>query len=352
MVFILVSCSEKQEQIKPTVSVLSEMVYASAIVVPLNEYVVYPENQGVIEELMIREGDVVQKGQVLARIKQVNSELQNRDAQLALEAAEENIEGPSNLLESIVQEMDQLRAQIQLDSLNLVRQQNLWGQGIGARVELDNRKLKYKLGLKQLAALKIRYDQTERDLTSRVSTARNAVKRSSVNLSDFTIRAKMDGQVFSLNKELGERIGVQEPLAKIGSKGAFIIELQIDEVDVARVDTGQQVIVSLDAYEGEVFEAKIVQIFPEKNARNQTFQVEAHFTQPPEKLFSGLSGEANILLRRREQVLSIPFEYLLDGNQVLTQDGAVAVKIGMRNLDRVEILTGIDTSTVILKPQS
>jgi multidrug efflux pump subunit AcrA (membrane-fusion protein) len=79
--------------------------------------------------------------------------------------------------------------------------------------------------------------------------------------------------------------------------------------------------------------------------------VEAVFQNPPEKLYPGLAGEGNIIIAQKEDVLTIPKIYLIDGNQVQTEDGLVEVKTGLQNLDQVEILEGIDMNTSILKPE-
>ena len=126
--------------------------------------------------------------------------------------------------------------------------------------------------------------------------------------------------------------------------------MKIDEVDIARIKTGQKALITLDAYERQVFEAEITRIYPQKDKRTQTFEVEAEFKNPPAVLYAGLSGEANVVLNQKDDILLIPREYLIEGDHVNTPDGMVPVKIGMKNLEFVEIISGIDTSTILLKP--
>ncbi len=82
----------------------------------------------------------------------------------------------------------------------------------------------------------------------------------------------------------------------------------------------------------------------------QTFKVEAVFTQTPPTLYAGLAGEANVVLASKDHVLTIPLEYLKNDNYVTTEKGEVPVVTGLRNLEFVEIIDGIDTSTVLIKP--
>ena len=124
----------------------------------------------------------------------------------------------------------------------------------------------------------------------------------------------------------------------------------IDEVDIVNVKIGQQTIVTLDAYKGKTFDAVITKIYPNKDIKTQTFKVEAKLLQSPGNLFAGLSGEANIVISQKKNTMTIPIEYLIDGQKVLTEQGEVNVKTGLSNLKEVEILSGLDTNTVILKP--
>ncbi|NJK82645.1 MAG: hypothetical protein HC912_01360 [Saprospiraceae bacterium] len=101
----------------------------------------------------------------------------------------------------------------------------------------------------------------------------------------------------------------------------------------------------------ELFEATITKIAPKVEPRTQTFLVESRFTKAPTRLYMGLSGEANIIIAQKQQALTIPLAYLMNGNKVLTEQGEMLVETGLRSLDKVEVLSALDTATVILKPQ-
>jgi hypothetical protein len=79
--------------------------------------------------------------------------------------------------------------------------------------------------------------------------------------------------------------------------------------------------------------------------------VEAEFKELPPKVYYGLSGEANIVVSTRDNAIVIPAEYLLGDNKVLTEEGEKSVQVGIKNLKFAEILSGIDTTTSLLKPE-
>ena len=157
--------------------------------------------------------------------------------------------------------------------------------------------------------------------------------------------------MYALYKEPGEIITIQEPLATLGKANSFIIEMLVDEVDIVHVAKGQKVIVRLEAYANTVFTGIVKKIFPKKDERNQTFKVEALFETQPEVLYPGLSGEANIIVAKKDNALTIPKEYLIDNTKVMTDQGLMSIKIGIQNLEFVEVLAGIDEKTPIYKAE-
>jgi HlyD family secretion protein len=126
--------------------------------------------------------------------------------------------------------------------------------------------------------------------------------------------------------------------------------MSVDEVVIRQIALDQTAIVSLDAYPDEVFELTIKKIYPTKDQKTQTFMVEAFFNNPPDRLFVGLSGEANIIIQKSENAIWIPNEYLFNVNMVKTPDGEVETSLGLRNMYQVQVLEGIDTSTILIKP--
>jgi multidrug efflux pump subunit AcrA (membrane-fusion protein) len=125
--------------------------------------------------------------------------------------------------------------------------------------------------------------------------------------------------------------------------------MSVDEVVIRQIALDQTAIVSLDAYPDEVFELTIKKIYPTKDQKTQTFMVEAFFNNPPDRLFVGLSGEANIIIQKSENAIWIPNEYLFNVNMVKTPDGEVEISLGLRNMYQVQVLEGIDTSTILIK---
>ena len=354
LLLLLFACQDKNsdEDIKPHLSNITESVYASVKVIPEDAYNCKSTMSGLIKKIYIQEGDQVKKGQTLFTISPA-AELSNRlkDAQLYLNEAKENYLGKSNQLINLELEMANLKEQNQLDSVNYERARRLWNQNIGSKNQLERSQLAYQNSTSKVNSLINKYAQTKLNLKNQYERAQNLVSTTSTQLKDFEIQAEIDGKVFAIYKELGEFISPQESFAEIGSATNFIIEMDIDEVDISKIELGDTAIINLEAYPDKLFSSTLNYISDKKSNTTQTFKVEAEFTQSPVKLFHGLSGEANIVISRKENAIIIPSDYLISGNKVLTADGEVELKLGIKGLEFVEVLEGIDSSITILKPR-
>jgi hypothetical protein len=131
-----------------------------------------------------------------------------------------------------------------------------------------------------------------------------------------------------------------------------MLELQIDEYDIAKVRLGQHIFVTFDSYKGEVFTAEVKTIYPIMNDRSKSFTVEAEFLKAPPVLYPNLTAEANIVIQTKEKALTIPRAYLVDETYVLKENNEKKkVKTGLKDYEKVEILGGLSASEEIVKPE-
>lgn len=181
----------------------------------------------------------------------------------------------------------------------------------------------------------------------------------------LVIRAPFDGVVLAVNARAGDRLagagktgapgGTAEPVVIAG--GDVTVTAAVDEMDVARVRAGQAADVTFAALPGRTFSGTVEQVALEGRSQNgvTTYDVLIR-VQKPEGVRAGMSATASILVERKEDVLLVPAEAVVDSQQgtavrVLTAAGpqTVPVKIGLRN-DRVaEVLSGLRAGdTVVL----
>ncbi len=351
LVVLLISCGGNEEKIYPVKTGITESVYSSVTIQPDSLYQAYAPVSGLLEKNLVEEGDLVAKGDMIAQIINTSPKLNTENARAALELARKNYRGSSGILSSIEEELNAARLKYADDSINYLRQNKLWESGIGSKATFESKKLAYELSSNSLDLLQKKYERTENELRTQLEQAENNYRLSLVNTSDFNVTSKINGKVYALHRNQGEIVTASQPLASIGREEDFVIEMLVDEVDIVKIKVGQPVVLSLDAYENKIFEAEVSKIFPEKDERNQTFLVEALFIDPPEVLYPGLSGEANIITAGKDSTLVIPRSFLVGKDRVRTEEGLVQVVTGLQSLDSVEILEGLTAETLIYKPR-
>jgi len=348
---IIFSCSKEQDKILPTETTLTEAVYSSVTIQPDSLYQAYAIVAGILDANLVDEGALVLKGETIMQIINNTPKLNSQNAKFALDLAKENYNGSAAILSSIEEEIAAAKLKYKNDSINYFRQKNLWDNNIGSKAEFDARKLNYDLASNNLKLLSSKYNRTKNELLTALKQAQNNYQTSLITTKDFAVKSKINGKVYALYKEPGEIVTTMEPLASIGSATNFIIEMLVDEVDIVQISKKQDVLINLDAYVDKVFKGKVSKIYPQKDQRNQTFKVEAIFENPPEVLYPGLSGEANIVIAKKNKVLSIPKSYIIDGNKVKTDEGLVTITTGLQNMELIEVLTGITKDTYIYNPE-
>jgi HlyD family secretion protein len=346
---LFTSCGGKQETTQPTVEDISESVYASGFVKSRNQYQVYPVVSGIVEEILVTEGDLVKQGEPLLRISSEAARLNTENARLAAEYA--SVSANAEKLAELREAIDLARSRMQNDSLLLARQRNLWDEQIGTRVELEQRELAYKNSATAYRSARLRYSDLKKQLDFAARQSQKNLQISQTMRDDYTVKSETTGKVYSVLREKGELVSPQIPLAVVGDAKAFILELQVDEYDIARIKPGQQVLLNLDSYRGQVFEGRITKINPAMNERTRSFTVEADFVTQPDALYPNLTTEANIIIQAKKNALTIPREYLVDGAYVLKdKDERVPVKTGLKDYQKVEIVGGLSKEDVIVKP--
>lgn len=345
------SCNDEEGKIHPQYKTLTESVYASVTIQPDSLYEVYSIVAGILDKNQVGEGDLVSRNQTILQIINSAPEVNIENAKLSLQLAQQNYSGNAAVLNGIEDEIAAATLKYKNDSINYMRQENLWKQKIGSQAEYDAKKLNYEVSHKTLQQSKNKFERTKNELQNSVKKAHNTLKTNLITNTDYTIVSNIAGKVYALYKEPGELITTIEPLASIGSATVFVINMLVDEVDIVKLSLNQKVVITLDAYSGEGFMGKISKIYPKKDERTQTFQIEARFEKQPNVLYPGLSGEANIIIAKKEKVLTIPKDYLIDGNKVKTDNGLIEVKIGLQNMGFVEVIEGLQEGTFIHKPK-
>lgn len=347
-IFIL-ACDRKVQKVRPTVGAVTESIYASGVVRSKNQYQAFATVSGVINKLYVSEGDTVKKG---TPILSISSEIQRLNRENAeLNASFTDIQANQGKLSEAKMLIDFSFNKMKNDSLLYFRQKSLWQQEIGSKAELEQKELAYQNSRTSYLSTILRYNDLKRQLTFNSSQAKKNLLISNSLKSEYILRSEIDGMVYSISKNLGEIVGPQTPICVIGDAGSFILEMEVDEFDIIKIRKDLRVHLTLDSYRGKIFEAKVTKINPIMNERSKTFLVEAEFMERPEILYPNISFEANIVISSKDKAMLIPRKYLVNDSMVIKSNGEkVIVKIGLKDYQKVEILSGVSPEDELLEP--
>ncbi|WP_372874313.1 efflux RND transporter periplasmic adaptor subunit [Pseudomonas sp.] len=293
-----------------------------------------------VSERLVEEGQRVEAGQVLMRLRQ--DELQAR-----VREVEARLDGLRN-------QRQQRCLQAELERRDHQRLARLQERQLVAEDRVDQSATRARLSALACSAAASAIRETEANL---------ALQRAL--LDQATLRAPFAGIIAEINGEVGEFVtpsppGIPTPPAvDLIDDSCLYVEAPIDEVDAARVKPGMPVRISLDAFRGEHFAGQVSRIAPfvrdlERQAR--TVDVEARFDPVPSELalLTGYSADVEVLIEQHPQALRIPTETLLEGRRVLRYDPAagvlreVAVRTGLANWRWTEVLEGLSEGERIL----
>lgn len=298
-----------------------------------------PPMGGQIARLPFKEGNKVQKGDILL-------ELWNLDQRAQVSQAErEAVASRSRTREACA------TASVAAKNATRIRQlrvQNLVSEGETERAVGD--------ADARAAGCDATRDQ-ERVSQARIDVAKAELERT-------ILRAPFAGVVAEINGEVGEfvtpsPVGIPTPpTVDLVDGSCLYISAPIDEVDAPAVKAGQRASISLDAFPNQRFPGFVRRVAPyvldtEKQAR--TVEVEAEIENPEKyNLLPGYSADVEIILENRENVLRIPSQAILDGKRVLLLNpdtGLLAsrtIEKGVANWEYTEIRSGLKAGELVV----
>lgn len=348
--FLFFACKNYSEKTTPFTQDISESVYASGVIKSKHQYQLMSTVNGIITDIFVETGDSVKKDQQILAISNIPSQLLKENAELA--AIYADYDANKGKLEELRLASDLAKSKLNTDSINFSRQQKLWAQEIGTKIELEQKELAFKSSKTNYQTSLIKLADFKRQLLINSEQAKNTLKINSKQESDYIIKSDIDGRLYELYKEKGELIGPQTILGVVGDSKEFIIEIQIDETDILKIKNNQKVLLSIESNKEDVYEARITKITPYMNEKSKTFTAEAAFVKQPAILYPNVTLEANVVINTKAKALLIPRKFLMPGDSVVLSDGhKLKVKTGLIDYQNVEVLEGLKESDEIIIPK-
>jgi HlyD family secretion protein len=335
-----------------------ETITANGKIQPEKEVKISPDVSGEIVELTVKEGDHVEKGQLLLRIKPDNY-ISQRDRSLAE-------------ISSAQARRAQAEAQFTQADLSYKRSKQLYDQQTISKSDFEQVEATYTVAKSTVDAAKFA-----------ITSAEASLKDANENLTKTSIYAPITGTVSMLLVELGERVAGTNLMAgtelmRVANLSRMEAQVQVNENDVPRVKLGDTALIEVDAYLDQKFKGVVTEIANSAKTTGVSADQVTNFDvkillvpQSYQKLVDagdknpfrpGMSATVDIRTQSKVDILTVPIQsvttrsdtskiaagapaqkdvrtlvFVTDGKYALAKD----VKTGIQDNSYIEILSGI-----------
>lgn len=290
-------------------TVFNHYVELQATVQTKENLMLSAEFGGILQQVYVKEGQKVVKGQTLARVD---------DGGLSSQLA-------------------QMETQAALAKTTFERQENLWNQKIGSEIQYLQAKTNYNAQLKAVAQMKSQLAKT-------------------------VIKAPFSGTIDEIASERGSVVGPGTPILRIVSLGNMYLEAEVPEKNIGTIKKGSDVIVDFPVL-GETFNSKVTQAGNYINPANRSFMIQIAVPNKSGNIKPNLSSKIQLKDYSNSKAITVPISIIsenADGEQFLyvaqnpdKNGNAIAkrviVKVGLSQGELVEIVDGIKDGDLIIK---
>jgi RND family efflux transporter MFP subunit len=255
-------------------------------------------------------------------------------------ALEAEREATQNALEKAQYDLEVAQAGYNLEvaGISEANVQSAWAQVLSSRVVLETEPL-------QLEQLELSLAQAQLVLDS----ARRA-------LEDTKLVAPMDATVTVLDLRVGEATGAEAPVVELDDLRTFVVEVSLDETDVAKVAVGQEAVVMLDAFSGEVLAGEVTDIAPVAEVQSGVvlYPVTIQLSPIEVDARAGMTADVEIIIAAKADALIVPLRAIQseDGRSYVWRQSSggyvqVEVTLGLMTETEVEIASGLSEGDVV-----
>lgn len=328
---------------------LVQTVVATGRVVAVSRAQVGSPVTGVVVERRVREGDVVQPGDVLAVLRADDLEAALREAEAALAQLQQSTRPQA---QAALREAEARLAQV---SREAARRRDLFRRQLIARESMEQAVQAETIA--RTAAEQARLAARSLDAGNpNEAAARARVATAQAQLAKTTLRAEVAGTVLTRNAEPGDLVQPGRVLFEIARAGATEILLPLDEKNLEVLALGQPAMCVADAYPSRPFPAKVSFIAPSVDPQRGSVDIRLTVSPVPDFLRQDMTVSVNVETGRRERAVVVPNDALgaIDGDRAalwLVADGRAKrrqVKLGLRGLTLTEVVAGLQAGDWIL----
>lgn len=335
----------------------NDYVRISGQVQPMTTIQLSPQEGGIVQEIIVEEGSMVKKGDIILILSNENLDLQILNSEAELAEKENILRNTMISMEQQKLSVEEERLQYQLDARRFKRaflqNEQLYNDSLIARETFLQSKEDYELACDKLNLILNRQKQDSLYRSVEIRQMEESLKNMRFNMQmirkrreNLSIKAPIDGVLGLLDVVLGQSVGTGTKIGQINNLDNYKIEAQIDEHYIDRVTAGLS---ATFERQGESYGAILRKVYPE--VRDGKFKADFRFDgEQPRNIRAGQTYYLNLQLGQPTEGVIIPRGsfYQKTGGRwiyVVSADGTKATRheihIGRQNPQYYEVLEGL-----------
>ncbi len=313
----------RRETVSEHITVVGNLIGAATVEV-------VPKVSGRLQNVAVKLGDAVRKGQTLAQVEDREIREQVRQAEASFEVARATVR--------------QREADLKFAETALERSRSLFSRNLLPRQTLDDAEARYQAAEAQLDLARAQFNQSQARLDE-----------SRITLGNTTIASPVDGFVAKRNLDPGGFASQNSPVVSVVDLSTVRMVANLIEKDAKRVHTGTEAAVEVDAYPGERFAGRVARVAPVFDPATRTAEMEIEVPNRSGRLKPGMYARVNLTVGVRENALVVPRNAVVDieGRRgvFVPQENRASfrpVETGLQDENRVEITSGLNEGARVI----
>ncbi|MGV8962856.1 MAG: efflux RND transporter periplasmic adaptor subunit [Candidatus Saccharimonadaceae bacterium] len=315
-------------------SSIEKKTVATGKVQPRNEILIKPQMSGIISELYKEAGDKVQAGDVIAKIKVIPD-------MVTLSSAESRVTRANLIFEQ--------------SERNFKRDSQLFKEDVISKEEFEKTQLQFRNDQEELKSAKDNLSLVRDGLTASTASSSNTLIRSTVSGTILDVPIKVGNSVIQSNN-----FNDGTTIASVANMSDMLFVGKIDETEVGKISVGMPMQITIGAMQNDRLTAELEYVSPKGTEESGAilFEMKAAMNIPSNIFVrAGYSANAEIILAKREKVLTIPessiefsgdtaFVYMVT-NEKPQEFKRTPVKIGLSDGIKIEVTEGLKVNDKI-----
>lgn len=319
----------KYEIVEPKRDTIETKTVATGKVEPRDEVLIKPQMSGIISEVLKEAGQMVKAGEIIAKIKVIPEMVQLNSAESRVRVAKINLEQITETYK---------------------RDKQLFEQGVIAKEDYEVSQANFR-----------KAQEEAENAQDALDIIREGISKKSAALSTTQVRSTITGMILDVPIKVGNSV-IQSntfndgtTIATVADMSDMIFKGKVDETEVGRIHEGMNIKLTVGALDSRKFDAVLEYVAPKGVEENGAvmFEIKAAATIPEDAYVrAGYSANAEIVLKRAENILSVPestiefkgdsaFVYIAKQEEPEQVFEKTPVKVGLSDGIKIEIQEGI-----------